>query len=106
MLPPNDAVREAIALKTMPRRQRCYGLNGLEDDAETPLGKYMRHKREVADTKLSPGGFVGNEILRGLSIYVRVFLAQSSPIVNPVEDQSGTKPSVQELRKLIVKHGR
>jgi len=65
----------------------------------------MRHKREVADTELSPGGFVGNEILRGLSIYVRVFLAQSSPIVNPVEDQSGTKPSVQELRKLIVKHG-
>lgn len=82
-----------------PSKTTMYRLSGLEDDAETygasrfgHWGEYTRRKRaklQIQNSRLEDSSEGKSEILHGLSIYINGW----------------TKPSVQELRKLIVKHG-
>ncbi|KAI6123959.1 hypothetical protein EDD16DRAFT_1517653, partial [Pisolithus croceorrhizus] len=99
-----------------PSKTTLHHLNGPENNTEIygashfgEWGEYMQRKRaklQIQNTSLEGTSDAKSDVFRGLSIYVRLFSLEFGGWFLTIRKINGwTRPSVQELRKLIVTHG-
>ncbi|KAG6839978.1 hypothetical protein C0991_009916 [Blastosporella zonata] len=72
------------------------------------FGEYMRRKRaklQIQNAAIETESRSGNGIFEGLAIYVSLHVFSYRTYLKKWQINGYTQPSVQDLRKLIVKHG-